>query len=378
MSARRPFALPKMRTSLLGAAMAALTTLGVVAAPATISSPGQPFSQSFGDWRLACDNVRRCSAQGYRVKDEGGRSAGLWLSREAGPDGALHARLHLSAEDGPDQPDGTLAEVRVGTRHFSKLPLDADLPPATLRSLVSALLEAPQMEVSAGSGRAVVSLLGLKAALLKIDDMQGRVGNVTAWVARGKAVAAQVPLAPPTPIIVPAAPPALLSEQAAAPLMKRLVQHPRVQEQCGLIMEAIESAPSPEAAELPLDGQLYRIGPSEYLLLKECGRAAYQVSSQLWRVKEGLEGLTLQVAPERLPDVDTEETELMNTDFTAGRLSSWQKLRGLGDCGLSRAWVWTASGFALRVADVAPDCNGIFGGGPGLSLWEAQVRDAKR
>lgn len=309
------------------------------------------------------------------MADETGRSAGLWLSREAGPEGALQAQLHLSAEDGPDQPDGTLAEVRVGNRRFAKLPLDAALPPATLRALVGALIEAQQMEVSAAGGRATVSLQGLKAALLKIDDVQGRVGTVTAWVARGKAPAAQVPAAPPTPVIVPTAPPVLISEQDAAPLMKRLMRHPLVQEQCSLLAEAMESAPSPEAAEPPLDGQLFRIGPSEYLLLKECGRAAYQVSSQLWRVKARP---TLQVAREVLPDVEAEETVLMNADFTAGRLSSWHKLRGLGDCGLSRAWVWTASGFALHVADVSPDCNGIFGGGPGLTLWEAQVREAKR
>lgn len=375
MSAGRPALRRPTRMARLGVAAAACASLAAFAAPATTPAPGKPFSQSFGDWHVACDNLRRCAAQGYRVEDEAGRSAGLWLSREAGPDGALHARLHLSAEDGPDQPDGTLAEVRVGSRRFKKLPLDADLPPATLLALVASLLEVPQMEVSAAGGRAVVSLRGLKAALLKIDDVQGRVGGVTAWVARGKAAAAQVPAAPPAPVIVAAAPPVQLSEQDAAPLMKRLVRHPLVQEQCGLLTEALQSAPSPEAAELPLDGQLFRIAPSEYLLLKECGRAAYQVSSQLWRVKERP---TLQVTAEVLPDVETDETVLMNADFSEGRLSSWQKLRGLGDCGLSRGWVWTARGFALRIADVAPDCNGIFGGGPGLTLWEAQVQGAKR
>ena len=336
----------------------------LLAGPACLAAGAKPFMTSFGDWTVACDNVRACSAQGYKVAAEDGAQAGLWLSRSAGPDGALSAQLHLSGMDSPELPDGTLAELRIGQRRFSRLPLDADLPPATVQAIVNAMVEAPQMQVKAAGSQATVSLQGLKAALLKMDDVQGRVGTLTAWVARGKAAASQVPAAPPTPVIVAAPPPVQLPPEEARPLLARLRALPAVKGDCALLEEAARASVSPP------EGSLFRLGPQSYLMLMECDRAAYQVSSRLWRV-------TLRpqptARPEPLPDMGEPALDLMNADFSEGRLSTWHKGRGVGDCGSSRQWVWTATGFALRMASESPDCNGIFGGGPGLGLWQADV-----
>ena len=46
-----------------------------------------------------------------------------------------------------------------------------------------------------------VSLDGMKAALLYVDQIQGRVGTVTALVARGDKAASQVPVAPKLPVV---------------------------------------------------------------------------------------------------------------------------------------------------------------------------------
>lgn len=342
-----------------------LLLLAGAAHAAGAGAQARPFEQRFGDWTVACDNVRTCSAQGYRAMDESGPQAGLWLSRQAGPQGTWTAQLHLSGSDSPELPDGTLAEVRVGTRRFSRVPLDTDMPAATLQALVKAMLEAPQMQVTAAGSTATVSLQGLKAALLKMDDVQGRVGTVTAWVARGKAAPSQVPAAPAMPLIEAAPPPVQLPEQEARPLLARLRALPSVRSECALLEEAVD-----EADRLP-DATLFRIASGSYLLLMDCGRAAYQISSRLWRVT-----LRPQLAarPEVLPDVAEPALDLMNADFSEGRLNTWHKGRGVGDCGSSRQWVWTATGFALRTADESPDCNGLFGGGPGLGLWQAEVR----
>ncbi|HLO93290.1 MAG TPA: DUF1176 domain-containing protein, partial [Burkholderiaceae bacterium] len=136
--------LASLLLALAGAAQAAGTT--AVASP---GKPFKPFVQRFGDWTVACDNIRACSAQGYKVEDENGAQAGLWLSRSAGPEGVLSAQLHLSGPDSPELPEGTLAELHIGQRRFSRLPLDAELPPATIRALVNALIEAAQMQVKA-------------------------------------------------------------------------------------------------------------------------------------------------------------------------------------------------------------------------------------
>ncbi len=344
---------------------ALLLALAGMAHAASAVAPAKPLQQRFGDWTVACDNVRTCAAQGYQVADESGPQAGLWLSRQAGPQGTWTAQLHLGGADSPELPEGTLAEVRIGKRRFNRLPIDTDLPASTLLALVNAMLEAPQMQVTAAGSTATVSLQGLKASLLKMDDVQGRVGTVTAWVARGQAAASQVPAAPAVPVIVAAPPPVQLSAEEARPLLARLRVLPSVKGDCDLLEEAVDDA------DRSPDAQLFRVAPGSYLLLMDCGRAAYQISSRLWRVTTRP---ALAARPEVLPDVGEPAQDLMNVDFSEGRLSTWHKGRGVGDCGSSRQWVWTAAGFALRTADESPDCNGMPGGGPGLGLWQAEVR----
>ncbi len=331
--------------------------------------PQVPLQQPYGDWTVACDNVRACAAQGYRVQEAGGAQAGLWLSRDAGPQGAVHVQLHLSGPDGQDLPDGSRIKASVDGREFRQLPLDADLPPAVVRPLLAALIEGESLTLSGPGSEATVSLQGLKAALLKMDDVQGRVGTVTAWVAKGKGAASHVPSAIPAPVLVPTTPPSIVDADAALPLVRQLVRHPAVIQDCYLLQED-----AGEADRLPATS-LYQVRSQEYLVLMECERAPYQTGHRLWRMKQR-QG-ALEIAPEVLPDVRGPALDLMNADLQAGELSTWHKGRGLGDCGGGRRWVWTTTGFALRLAHEAPDCNGMFEGGPGLVLWQAEVKAAK-
>ena len=349
--------------------LALLALLLVAHASLGAARPPVPVQQKYGDWTVACDNLRNCSAQGYRVQDAGGAQAGLWLSRDAGPQGAVHVQLHLSSPDGQELPDGSRVQVHIDGREFKRLPLDGDLPSAAVRPLLAAMIEADELTLTGSASEATVSLQGLKAALLKMDDVQGRVGTVSAWVAKGKGGASQVPAAIPAPVLTPAAAPSIVDADAALPWVRQLVRHPAVIQDCYLLQED-----SGAASSLP-NTSLYQVRPQEFLVLMECARAAYQTSYRLWRMKQRPGGL--DIAPEVLPDVGEPALDLMNADFHAGELSTWHKGRGLGDCGGGRRWTWTATGFALRHAHEAPDCNGIFEGGMGLVLWQAEVKATK-
>lgn len=109
------------------------------------------------DWEVACDNTRRCEAVGYQTDESGSAPVALWLGRDAGAGAALEAKLSVVTED------------------------DKDAGPLTI--VVGKL-----------------SLAGLKAALLKMDDQQGRVGTTTALVKPGTRAASTVlpPLPAPT------------------------------------------------------------------------------------------------------------------------------------------------------------------------------------
>lgn len=330
--------------------------------------PPAPVLQRFGDWTVACDNLRRCTAEGNRVQDGNGAQAGLRLSREAGPQGAPLAQLHLSGPEGQDLPAGSRLRIQIDGRNYRSLPVDNVLPPARLLPLLKVLLEADSLQLSAEGSEAMVSLEGIKAALLKMDDVQGRVGTVTAWVAKGPLSAGKVPPAPPLPVLVAAPPPLPLTSEAAKPLLLRLLREPAVIEDCYLLQEESGHADSPPEATL------YAVGPDEHLLFMTCAFAPYQTGYRLWRVKQR-QGAWV-IAPEALPNMGQPALDLMNADLSGGELSTWAKLRGQGDCGSSRHWIWTGSGFALRSAVDAPDCNGEFGGGLGLELWRTELRTA--
>ncbi|MBX9814419.1 MAG: DUF1176 domain-containing protein, partial [Sphingomonas sp.] len=59
-------------------------------------------------------------------------------------------------------------------------------------------------------------------------------------------------------------------------------------------------------------------------------------------------------------DWDTEDGLLINVDWDpkARRLSSYNKGRGIGDCGQSGDWAWTGSRFARIEARVMDECRG--------------------
>jgi len=55
-------------------------------------------------------------------------------------------------------------------------------------------------------------------------------------------------------------------------------------------------------------------------------------------------------------------------DAKTGQLSSYDKGRGLGDCGTSKEYVWDGAMFRLVEARAMPDCRGSVNW---LAIWRA-------
>ena len=58
---------------------------------------------------------------------------------------------------------------------------------------------------------------------------------------------------------------------------------------------------------------------------------------------------------------DLEQTALTNPHFDPDTmtLSSFDKGRGLGDCGTYEQWVWDGKAFRMALLKVMPHCKGI-------------------
>jgi hypothetical protein len=306
--------------------------------------------QSFGDWAVACDNVRRCEMTSLQPVDGDIETNGAELSlvREPGPTGEVSITV-WGPGDAKGAPsviiDGTRIEggsVQQGALRFSGV---------AAQRLASALANGHAARIAATKDQKTgdISLAGASAALRFIDAQQGRAGGVTALVARGAKPASIVPPAASLPV-VPAIAPA--GRPAAIPpaLITRLTK----ESGCG--QDYSDSFPQPE----PETGAL---GGGATLVLLACGSGAYNLASAAYVVRNGK-------ATEARFDY---AADLINADWDAssGTLSTHGKGRGIGDCGEGASYVWDGSRFRLTEATRMDECRGSANW---LTVWRAEVR----
>jgi len=350
-----------MQTTIGTTALLALSALSTLS-----SAQAQSLTQvhEFKDWAMACDNRRHCEAIAYQSEESGSAPVTMWLSRDAGP----HARVHIQF-DTDESEDTQSLTLQLGPRQQLKgISPRKDLSPADTAKLLAYVLEGEEIVLAeGGSGnssrkRWQLSLAGSKAALLKMDDLQGRVGTPGALVRRGTLLPTKAESS-----VLPA---------LAAPRVKAAALPKTSAADQALLKPILDSiAPRECWDELPDDSSpeqsITRISATEVLVMRECGRGAYQGGSGIWLAKSKPPYAAKRLV---LPLTDGESTDyVMNANLTAeGRLSSFAKGRGISDCGSSFDWVWNGRGFELFEAWRSPLCRGFPGGGFGLRVWTAQ------
>ncbi|WP_158253689.1 DUF1176 domain-containing protein [Chromobacterium alticapitis] len=304
----------------------------------------------FQNWAIACDNTRHCTANGSQGGDID-HPASLQLDRDGGPGARLTGHLQaLLADDGKIGP----LTLSIGTLNWKRLAENQDFDAAQTAELLAAMRDADAIALSDGPHEWSIALSGLKAALLKMDDLQGRVGTSGALIKKGGKPESSVPPAKPAPLLRPIEPPPYRdSDQALLqPILQALS---KTDPEC---WNEMPDAENPEA-------NLSRLNAHQLLAMRECSRGAYQSSYAAWIVEDKPPYRAEQAA---LSDEDGQDAPLMNPAFEHGVLSGYGKLRGIGDCGDSYSWAWTGREFKLMSAEKAPQCSGIPGGVP-LRVW---------
>lgn len=317
--------------------------------------------REFGKWRVACDNAGHCAAFGTPSEDPAEPRAGLRISRDSGHD----ARIRISF-DGKDP----LAKetVWLGAKPFSNRAAKSGSQAASgneaALALVSGMLDATTFALAEKPDPdETISLTGLKAALLYIDDVQGRVGSRNAFVARGDksaarkfagyplVKAARLPGADPADAADPAAGnnPSSAGDKAVMQFHQRRAD----KKVCHVDMNGEDGERKP--------GDWHPLGPSLMLAEVYCWRAAYQTGSvyYLYDSKSGA------VRPAPFEQLDPESGRLTigplqsvtSPDFSQGAIHSMHKLRGVGGCGEQTGWTWDGKVFRLTHQAIKFDCG---------------------
>lgn len=328
-------------------------------APAPVADSGAAPApgelETFRDWTVACDNVRRCAMASLGPDLVGDFPPyTMQVARAAGPAGGFEIAIDALQDDA-----AAPATIVIDGRRFALAP--DGLAGKGAAAIVAAMVEGRTLDLLGAGGARLgqVSLAGASAALRYVDAGQGRAGGVTAAVAKGERAADAVPPAPAIPVVSAPA----LGGAAARPSAAQLAEMRRL----GRCEERMADTGIWEVKTGALGG-------GATIVLLPCSAGAYNEIDALFVVRDG------KVAP---ADVDSpsgfEETgadsqtpvhSVINGEVALGLVSSFAKGRGLGDCGVAQRYAWDGRRLRLVEQNAMGECRG----NPNyLRTWIARV-----
>jgi hypothetical protein len=312
--------------------------------------------KTFKDWVVGCDNLKTCTALGLPPSDvdpfayvkivRGGEATAEpsveFVAYAGGDTPPSDARLALAFDDPTFSGLSFLPTTNDGSS------VRAVLPGAAVRDFISALNKANRLtltivgsdgETAGNAQPGIVSLSGASASLLYMDDIQGRVGTATALRSPGDIDASVIPMPPAEPTVA------------------------------GVKMSALPDPLPPPPAALPKP-------EADTGCPEGTERIAFRLSEQqtLWGICTSAgaynffyefflaEGDKARPVVFPLPAALGESVnELVNAWLSEDGLSilSFDKARGLGDCGDFSAWAFDGAEFRLVNNAAMGDCRGV-------------------
>ncbi|HEX7683891.1 MAG TPA: DUF1176 domain-containing protein [Trinickia sp.] len=342
----------------------------VMAAPKGDSS----FYGDFKNWEVVCDNVKRCVVEGTMDEAKEGEAVVVWLWRDAGPEGRMRLEIAAGGPVGADQ-------IRIDAHAFDtdsskwktwqpeyaqsygrRLGTDDT---SVITAWVNAARDANMMSLGdpTAAGTRKLSLAGLSAALLAVDGVQGRVGTVTAWRRPGMAPASSVPAARPLPVVRPAAPVPEMSKAEQQQLVDATFRRFRADvRRCytGDDEGPLQAAPEGSAAQA--------LSASEAIVTLDCADPSYNDASLWYRVlrRPPFAGTRLELDEENSADADPDSEPPPRNALVGARydpdqrsLESFERVRGLGDCGATTRWIFDGAKFVLAERRIQGECVGL-------------------
>lgn len=332
----------------------------------------EPVQKKFSDWQLTCNNLNYCVAR----STPGDNDLVMTISRHGGIDDKPLLRLDFGDRytgelNGAPLKDNLLLDqqrLKLDLKHWEVEPHHLVTSHSiSIDEFLAQIMDADNIQLLYKAG-ATVSLHGMKAALLQMDDVQGRVNGMSAWVKRGNRAAADVPPVPPAPLVTPPRrPPLALTRDETSGLIDFGTWRVNTDE-CSLDPQRRQVSVSP-------------LTDDKALLLISCEMGAYNVIDLAYEVTRSepyvARGLSLTL-PFTPPEQADPQLELVNADYDAsrGELLTFSKGRGLGDCGVATRWQYDGNQFVLAEYAQESTCDAWHSSDDWPTLWSTQTTPA--
>lgn len=361
---------------------------------------GTPF-EGWGfvkdDWQLVCDNTLTCRAAGYAdegLVSEEILSASILLTVVAG-EKLPSAEVILSSEDYDEQEklvsdqlseNTDNVELSLNNKSYGIVQFSADGKGQLSRTQIQQLLKLAnqntKIQFTSGIYKWQVSDKGLAAILLKLDEVQGRVGTPLAFISKNNPNRQTPKKALKIPIVkkdysylddaaLEAGKQALDPKKLAyfqANINRwvdidseRLIGSEDGMGDCELVNPKSEASINlAEYSSNNLDWDFTPVNANYTLASHLCWRGAYNMGAGFWLINH---------AKPSKPQLITTSA----SDYSDGEISAFHKDRGIGDCWNSQTWVWNGKTFALTEDSSTGMCRGFAGGAWNLPTYTSEV-----
>ena len=314
---------------------------------AALAAPAASNAQSFDgkDWQAVCDNTRTCRAAGYSAEGSD-NPVSVLVARAPGPGRPVLGELQLGTLDAravhPASVVLTVGGKPAGTIHVDRNN-HAELAPPVTAALLKGLLSGSDVAFSAGRTTWRLSGDGAAGALQKMDEVQGRVGRVSALVRRGGGsdadVASPMELTRFEAMRIPAG-----SQPGDDALVVRVLAAIQSNAQCPLLDDGASQAKA----------RLWHVDANRLLVTQPCRVAADGPANGYW------------IANLR-PPYDARPMTYSGGDYDGvGSIAARAVTRAAGDCGSTERWTWNGFRFEQTWAATGGLCRGVKAGG----AWE--------
>jgi hypothetical protein len=332
--------------------------------PLFAAAPQLGQQKFYGDWTVACDNRLSCEAVSLPVDAKPDDRQSIMVKRDS-QGGEIAIEIYGL------ETTGSRYRIIIDrkTAHSGAMPANAGDPvlitgPDALR-LARKIAIGTTAILADGAGKELsrVSLSGSRQALAQIDRIQNRSGTASALAKTGRQNLR--PKSMPTPVI-----------QAS-----RVIPVDRIPDAATLVSLA-ENSVCKDSRTTVTEDRAYSLGmvdgAAKALVLISCGSGAYNFTSAIFVGTESLSG-KWSFAPAQLDYDDNGRMMeggvllMVNAGWDAStqKLGSFNKGRGLGDCGEALDYGWDGATFRLVSAIGMAECRGSM---DWLTLWQAEVK----
>lgn len=373
------------------AAFLAATSVSILALIAPISTLasdayGEPF-EGWGfvkdDWQLVCDNTLTCRAAGY--SEDGAEWRGSVLLTLKAGEKVPTTQVLLNYWDSSDEENvqanvlNKPIELWLNDKYYGEVQLNTDeegmgeLTPSQTRQLINQARKSTKIEFRVGDYQWQISDTGMAAILLKLDEVQGRVGSPLALVSKNNANRQALKPARAMPKIYAVAPysmpeysvdaddlPKMSAEQKLSQRLSERYDRLWQNKMSAWVIATLDEEERENCEILTTDqewfdkkNKVWQFMPidSNYTLASHsCWTGAYNFGAGYWLINKD--------QPNK-PKLIT----LSGSDYNDGEVYSTHKGRGIGDCWSSESWVWDSKDF-VKTSELSTGlCRLIAAGG---------------